>query len=195
MTGRAAPLPPDQRRDAIIDATLPLLRQHGATVSTRQIAEAADIAEGTIFRAFGDKQSLIEACVTRMFAVEPTLEKFAALDTSTSLEVRVGAALDILYERIAGVWVVMASLSTEQQWQGIRRNNPGPSGNVDVLVGGLAKVFAADGDALRCEADQAARIILTLAFANFHPRIRESSALSNEEIVDLITHGIGAAPC
>jgi AcrR family transcriptional regulator len=195
MTGRAAPLPPDQRRDAIIDAMLPLLRQHGAAVSTRQIADAAGIAEGTIFRAFGDKQTLIEACVARLFAVEPTLAKFAALDPSTALEVRVGAALDILCERIASAWVVLASLSSEERWQGLRKGNPGLSGNVDALVSGLAKLFVNDIDVLRCPPDRAARIITTVAFASFHPRIRESNVLRREEIVDLITHGIGAAAC
>ncbi|MCU1430433.1 MAG: DNA-binding transcriptional regulator, AcrR family, partial [Actinomycetia bacterium] len=36
----------------IVAATLPLLLEHGDRVTSRQIAEAAGIAEGTIFRAF-----------------------------------------------------------------------------------------------------------------------------------------------
>ena len=60
---RATALPPSERRAEIIAATLPLLLAHGASVTTRQIAEAAGIAEGTIFRVFPDKESLIEAVV------------------------------------------------------------------------------------------------------------------------------------
>ena len=60
---RATPLSPDDRRRALIDATLPLLRTHGPTVSTRQIAEAAGVAEGTIFRAFPSKDDLINEAV------------------------------------------------------------------------------------------------------------------------------------
>ena len=48
-TGRAAPMAPDERRRAIVDVVVPLLLQHGDGVTTKQIAEAAGIAEGTIF--------------------------------------------------------------------------------------------------------------------------------------------------
>src|SRR3546814_17138747 len=44
-SGRAPALPADERREAIIRATLPLLLEHAEMVSTRQIAEAAGIGE------------------------------------------------------------------------------------------------------------------------------------------------------
>ena len=53
----------------IVEATLPLLLEHGEMVTTRQIAEAAGIAEGTIFRVFADKDELIAAVVEH--AVDP----------------------------------------------------------------------------------------------------------------------------
>ena len=43
----------------IVDAVVPLLLEHGGDVTTRQIAEAAGIAEGTIFRVFPDKAALL----------------------------------------------------------------------------------------------------------------------------------------
>ena len=55
---------PDDRREALVDATIPLLHEHGRTVTTKQIADAAGVAEGTIFRAFGSKDDLIHAAVT-----------------------------------------------------------------------------------------------------------------------------------
>jgi AcrR family transcriptional regulator len=51
----------DDRRKAIVDALLPLLVARGGEVSTREIAQAAGIAEGTIFRVFTDKRSLMLA--------------------------------------------------------------------------------------------------------------------------------------
>ena len=45
----------------IIDAVIPLILEHGVGITSRQIAEAAGVAEGTVFRAFGDKESLIAA--------------------------------------------------------------------------------------------------------------------------------------
>src|SRR5690606_40981582 len=52
---RARPLSRADRRNAIAAATVPLLVEHGAAVTTRQIADAAGVAEGTLFRAFADK--------------------------------------------------------------------------------------------------------------------------------------------
>ena len=53
----------EERRAAIVRSTLPLLIEHGGNVSTSQIAAAAGIAEGTVFRAFKDKQDLLVACM------------------------------------------------------------------------------------------------------------------------------------
>src|SRR4051794_36826348 len=58
---RAVRMSPDERRAAIVAAVLPLLEREGVEVPTRRIAEAAGIAEGTIFRVFPDKRSLLLA--------------------------------------------------------------------------------------------------------------------------------------
>src|SRR6185437_10931544 len=49
MSTRAPAMRAEERRAAIIAATLPLLLERGTNISTRQIAETAGIAEGTIF--------------------------------------------------------------------------------------------------------------------------------------------------
>ena len=51
----------------IIDAVIPLILEHGVGITSRQIAEAAGVAEGTVFRAFGDKESLIAAAADAFF--------------------------------------------------------------------------------------------------------------------------------
>ncbi len=70
-TKRASALPPDERRSMIIAATLPLLLEHGDRVTSRQIAEAAGIAEGTIFRVFADKDEIIAAVIETALDPEP----------------------------------------------------------------------------------------------------------------------------
>ena len=55
----------------IVAATLPLLLEHGDRVTSRQIAEAAGIAEGTIFRAFADKDEVIAAVIEAALDPEP----------------------------------------------------------------------------------------------------------------------------
>ena len=67
VTPRAPAMSPEDRRTAIVEVTIPLLREHGAAVTTKQVAEAAGIAEGTVFRAFGTKDELVQACAAAVF--------------------------------------------------------------------------------------------------------------------------------
>ena len=61
VSPRATSMSPDERRKAIVTALVPLLVERGGEVTTREIAQAAGIAEGTIFRVFPDKKSLLLA--------------------------------------------------------------------------------------------------------------------------------------
>lgn len=66
-TTRARPLTPDERRASILRAVIPLILEHGTAVTSKQLADAAGVAEGTVFRAFGDKETLIDAAADAVF--------------------------------------------------------------------------------------------------------------------------------
>ena len=83
---RAAPLPLDERRAALIAATEPLLERFGRDVSTRQIAQAAGVAEGTIFRAFATKEALIDAVIEDAFDTQRTCNELAQIDPGSALK-------------------------------------------------------------------------------------------------------------
>ena len=70
---------PEERRAALIAATIPLLREHGPDVSTRQIAHAAGVAEGTIFGVFSDKNTLLATALASALDPRPTLDAIAAI--------------------------------------------------------------------------------------------------------------------
>src|SRR2546428_2889821 len=92
-TTRAAALPPDERRSMIVAVVLPLLLEHGDRVTSRQIAEAAGIAEGTIFRAFGDKDEMIAAVIEAALDQGSLEEALDRIDRSLPFEDAVSAAI------------------------------------------------------------------------------------------------------
>ena len=126
-TKRAAALPPSERRAEIVAATLPLLLVHGASVTTRQIAEAAGIAEGTIFRVFPDKESLIAAVVESAFDTKTVDAALAAIDPTLPLEPRLVAAVEILRRRFADILQLRTAVEMMQlsaTAEGDRRTAP-----------------------------------------------------------------------
>jgi AcrR family transcriptional regulator len=98
VTGRvrAAALPLEERRSAIVAATLPLFLEQGVAVTTREIAQAAGIAEGTIFRVFEDKTALLDAVIEAALDPAPTEAAIRAIDPTLSFEDRLIAAVGVL---------------------------------------------------------------------------------------------------
>ena len=111
-THRAGPLAADDRRRAIVDAVVPLLVDRGASVTTREMAEAAGIAEGTIFRVFPDKCALIHEAVRVTLDPAPYLERLARIDHDATLEEQLLEATRTLLERSQAVVALLAVLHT-----------------------------------------------------------------------------------
>src|SRR3954471_7934827 len=103
-TTRATALPPDERRTMIVAATLPLLLEHGDRVTSKQIAEAAGIAEGTIFRAFVDKDEVIAAVIESALDPEPLEAALAGISPALAFEDGLAAAVVIIQQRVIDIW-------------------------------------------------------------------------------------------
>jgi AcrR family transcriptional regulator len=167
----------------IVEATLPLLLEHGEMVTTRQIAEAAGIAEGTIFRVFADKDELIAAVVEH--AADPTRveQAFAAIDVALPLEAAVTEAVRILQRRTLDMARLMASVGPRHHRRGPIPDRPG-----------LVALFTAHRDEITVDPEAAARWLAAITMSTSHPMIA-SELLPAEQIAALFLHGVMERPC
>jgi len=191
-TGRAAPLSPDLRRSALIDQTLPLLRTYGDAVTTRQIAAACGIAEGTIFRAFPDKESLIGAALGK--ALDPTemIAEIGKIDATLTLEARLRAAAAILHERLTGVFALLGAMRMTRP--------PGHAPNSTChnehrarqaeIVDAVADLLRPDEHLLNRSPTEVAQLLRALIFSGAHPLISAEAPLDPAEIVSILLDGV-----
>jgi AcrR family transcriptional regulator len=182
---RAESLPADERRAMIIEAMVPLLLEHGEMVTTKLIAEAAGIAEGTIFRVFSDKDELIAAVVDHAADPAPVEQALGAIDLDTSFEDAVTQAVRILQRRTIVMARLMAAVGPRFHRGGPIRDRPG-----------LVAMFAAHRDRITVEPAAAARWLAALTMSTSHPMI-SNELLPAERIAALFLHGVGneERPC
>lgn len=180
---------PDQRREAIITATVPLVREHGLDVSTRQIAEAAGIAEGTIFRVFDDKESLLRQAVEAAVHPGDAERRLQAIGFDLPLEQRLLIAAEILHERLTSVFQLMAAIGFNRPPGDDGRNDPPRHAGTMAI---LETLIEPDRDKLRFPPAEVARRLRLLCFAGFHPLITDHQPLTPAEVVDLLLHGVWA---
>lgn len=76
-----------------------LLRERGANVTTRDLADAAGVAEGTLFRVFPDKTALICAAIEHALDPAPSVAELRAVPATTDLREALARAVEIMLER------------------------------------------------------------------------------------------------
>lgn len=79
-------MPPEQRRAAIVDAALELLEENGPELTTRMVAEAAGVAEGTLFRVFPTLPDLLNATYREFLSHERLMSQLESVDLGDTLE-------------------------------------------------------------------------------------------------------------
>jgi AcrR family transcriptional regulator len=184
---RARPLAPEERRAAILDAVIPLLKERGRDITTRQMAEAAGVAEGTLFRAFGDKESIFAAAIERYFDPEPFRDRLRGIDPDEPTEDKLRQLVAIFTERFEGVVGFMTAMSLPG----------GPPPNAERVRGSgwfpIIDAMFRPGE-LAVAPETLAFYVRLLAFGNAIPAFTEPRRFSSEELADLVLRGVLPAP-
>jgi AcrR family transcriptional regulator len=189
--GRAAALPTEERLWTIVAATLPLFLEQGAGVTTREIAQAAGIAEGTIFRVFPDKTALLDAVIEAALDPTPADAAIERIDPDLPLEARLVAAVEILRKRVLYLFRVFLAASGTTRGARPERSHELPA---------LTAIFATEAERLSQPPAEAARVLRGLTFACVHPSFGTEEPLTSGEIVAVFLDGIrhsvpGGSPC
>jgi AcrR family transcriptional regulator len=190
VTPRAVPLPPQERREAILEAVLPLVLERGLAVTTKELAHASGVAEGTLFRVFESKDELVLAAARSVFGRSDLLGELAAVDPALPLEQRLIQVVQI-WQRVVGrivrVYVVMSG-------SGDRHRLGDPRATVDRTVVARAEAIVAellrpDADRLRMPVNEVIRVLGSLVMVSVHP-MEMGVPLTPEGLVDLLLHGV-----
>jgi AcrR family transcriptional regulator len=183
---RARPLTPEDRREAILVAVIPLLREHGRDVSSRQLAEAAGVAEGTLFRAFGDKESIIAAASEKIRDPEPLRNALRGIDPDEPTEEKVRQVLELLRERFDEVVQFMTAF----RLHGPPPRTEKPEDAEWLTV--LESIFR-PGE-LAISATELGHYLRLLAFGSAIPIFNSALPFTHDELAALVLRGVLPAP-
>lgn len=183
----------DERRAALIEATVPLLRAKGLAVSTRDIAAAAGVAEGTIFRVFDNKDELVNAALHSAFEPGPMLDRLAVVDMGQPLRERLIEVVQVIQERFIEVFSLMTAVGMVEPPETARHRQEDPGWRGAVLDRMLA-VIEPDRDQLSVAPEQLTRLLRLLTFSGSHAEITNNQLLTPEEIVDALLYGTLTSP-
>ena len=189
---RAKPLPPDDRRREIIEAVIPLLLEKGATLSTREIADAAGVAEGTVFSVFPDKASVIVEAVKATVDPESTRAALADIPGDVAFNEQLELAVGFLMERGQRIGVLVGVLRTMHR-DGTDRPAAAHRFVKDSharILDALAELLERHEARLKTTPERAAVVLWGLVFANAHSLMEDDLKLDAGEIVDMALNGI-----
>ncbi|MFC4529188.1 TetR/AcrR family transcriptional regulator [Sphaerisporangium dianthi] len=185
----------DQRRAMIVAAALPLVAEHGAAVTTSQVARAAGIGEGTIFRVFTDKEELLDACTAEAMNPDHVLRELAAISLDEPLDDRLTQAAEALRAHLDRMGTVIGALHASghrRERTSAARPQPGArEASMKATHEAVTELVEPDRAALRMEPEKIASVFLGMLF----PRPASPDAQpSAEELVGILLHGTLATP-
>ncbi|MEV4490349.1 TetR/AcrR family transcriptional regulator [Micromonospora coxensis] len=195
---RAPGMSADRRRAMIVHTALPLLAAHGPRLTTAQVARAAGIGEATVFRAFADKQALLDACASEVLHPGPLLAQLTAVRPQQPLAARLTDAATAVRAHLDRVAAVLGALyaTGPAPSAGDAAPVPGRQGPDRTLAGhadaaqdvraAIVALLAPDAEEFRLPVERVAELFLAL----LSPRgPLGAEPPSPAEVVQVFLHG------
>lgn len=181
----------DDRREQIIGAVTPAVLERGAAITSRQLSEAAGVSEGTLFKAFGDKDSLLLA-VAEYHLSESDLTGEVGVQQLDRLEDVVAFTMRVLVDRMRFIFQLVVALGPIGQ-----RAAAAHKDDFESSKHRLAERFVPFRSQLSVPPVVAAEVLRTLSWAAAS-NWGESNAVSPvDDMLHVLLHGIvrtGAVP-
>ncbi|MGW2011963.1 TetR/AcrR family transcriptional regulator [Streptomyces nigrescens] len=188
----------------IVAAALPLVAEYGAAVTTSQIARAAGIGEATIFRAFKDKDEVLDACVAEAVGTDHVLRELASISLDEPLADRLAEAAEALRAHMERMGTVVGALHASGHRRGRGPGtctgtgtrdgeDPPPDSraqSVTALRNAVIELIEPDRTAFRLSPEKVAAAFLGLLFTRLQTPAPDAGApLTPEELIAVLLHG------
>jgi AcrR family transcriptional regulator len=204
---RAAPLSPDERRVAILEAVVPLVRERGLDVTTRELAAAAGVAEGTLFRVFPDKSSLVIAAayegLTHAAGAADSVAEIDSIEADLPLEDRLIRVIELGQRRMGQVVQWMSVLRRFQQVSGgpsaaqhekmhdlrhkLEKQGEAQRAATSEAIG---RLLAPDADRLRVSVEVAVMLVESAVIGTHLRAGFQLSQVPAQQVADVLVHGL-----
>jgi AcrR family transcriptional regulator len=148
------------------------------------MAEACGVAEGTLFRAFGDKESLITAAIEAYFDPLPLSTAIRSVDPALPVDGKVEAVLALLRERFEGVIGLMSALKVTDGPPPIARSASA------TWLEAFEELMRPHRDELRAPVATVGYYLRLVAFATAIPPVNAPHEFPPDELLPLVTRGV-----
>jgi AcrR family transcriptional regulator len=188
-------MPADDRRRAIIAAITPLLIRKGALATTADMARAAGIAEGTIFRVFPDKSALLYEVIRAAMDPAELCVALQSIDAGLTMREQLAQAAQLLGDHWKRVMALGEALRSTAVLPGSRQAQAGRvvKESSAAIGAALTTLFERHRDELRIPPAKAVAAFRGLVIATGHPLMPADQRLGIEDVIGVLLSGVGRA--